>query len=45
MNSCVLSALDFELASGELICEVNDLQLSRIDIQDSPNEDIFELYC
>lgn len=43
MNSSVLSALDFELASGELISEVNDLQLSRIDIQDSPNEYIFEL--
>jgi hypothetical protein len=43
MESCVLCSLDFELAAGELICEVNDFELSGIDIQDSAHEDVLEL--
>lgn len=39
----LLGSLDFELGSGELICEVNNLQLSGVDVEYGAYEDVFEL--
>lgn len=39
----ILAFLFFEFATSELISEINDLQLPRIDVQDSTDKDIFKL--
>lgn len=39
----ILAFLFFEFPTSELISEINDLQLPRIDVQDSTDKDIFKL--
>jgi hypothetical protein len=39
----LLGALDFELGSGKLICEVDDLQLPRVDVEYGAYKDVLEL--
>lgn len=43
MARLLLGALDFELGAGELISEIDHLQLPRVDIEDGSYEDVLQL--
>jgi hypothetical protein len=45
IDKLVLPSLRFKLAASVLISKIDNLQLSRVDIEHGPDKDIFELYA